>query len=150
VNSRKDCCMMAPKLVRMFVGALCAVVFLSALGMMAASTLLVTKPVWVLFGFEFVIAVATVLGILFAAGKFQEGQGLALACVAGTITVGSFLGWLGAQRHLATSHGDIPLNGWMLGRMGAAAVIALVGAWLVLSRNPRSKSYVLRSALTGG
>src|SRR6267142_2051810 len=93
-----------PKPVRLFVGVLCAVVCLSSLGMIVGAMILSPKPVWVLFGFEVVITVATVLGVLFAMGRFQDGQGLAMACVAGTIAVGSFLGWLGADRHLITSH----------------------------------------------
>jgi hypothetical protein len=136
--------------VRLFVGILCGVVLLSAVGMIVASLFLVDKPVWVVFGFETVIAIACALGILFALGRFQDGQGLALACVAGTIFVGSFLGWLGTQHHLTTSRGNIPLNTWLLGRVGAAAVLGFVGALLVLSRNPRSWSYVARAAVTGG
>jgi hypothetical protein len=142
--------MTVPQPVRLFVGILCAVVLLSALGMIVAALFLSSKPVWVLFGFEFAISVASVLGILFARGKFQEGQGLAMACVAGTIAVGSFLGWLGTQHHLTTARGDIPLNTWLLGRLAAAAALGAVGAMLVLSRNPRSWSYLLKSAITGG
>jgi hypothetical protein len=142
--------MLAPKPVRVLVGFLCAFVLVSSLGMMGASVFVAIKPVWVLFGFEVVIAVASVIGIMFAAGRYQDGQGLALACVSGTIAVGSMLGWLGAQHHLTTSGGDVSLNGWLLGRVGAALALGLVGALLVLSRNPRSWSYLLRSAITGG
>src|SRR5437899_6996502 len=115
--------MTVPQPVRLFVGVLCAAVLLSALGMMLAALFLSDKPVWVLFGFEVAISVASVLGILFARGKFQNGQGLAMACVAGTIVVGSFLGWLGTQHHLTTTRGDIPLNTWLLGRLAAAAAL---------------------------
>jgi hypothetical protein len=142
--------MTVPQPVRLFVGILCAMVLLSAAGMIFAALILSDKPVWVLFGFEVAIAVASVLGILFSRGRFQDGQGLAMACVAGTIGVGSFLGWLGTQHHLTTTHGDIPLNTWLLGRLGAAAALGAVGALLVLSRNPRSWSYLWKSALTGG
>jgi hypothetical protein len=142
---------MAPKPARVFVGAVCGLVLLSALGMIAASTLLVKDPVWVLFGFEIVIALGCVMGLLFAAGRFQDGQGLAMACVAGTIAVGSFLGWLGAAHHqIGTTRGDFSLNRLLLARAAAAVVLGVVGALLVLSRNPRSWSYVWKAALTGG
>ena len=45
-----------------------------ALGMIVASLLLGPKPVWVLFGFETVIAVAAPMGVLFALGRFQDGR----------------------------------------------------------------------------
>jgi len=141
---------MAPKSVRVFVGVLCAVVLLSCLGMIVAATALSDKPVWVLFGFEVVISIAMVLGMFFARGRYQDGQGLTMACVAGTIAVGSFLGWIGTRHHLTTSRGDISLNAWLMGRMGAAAALGVVGAMLVLARNPKSLRYVFRSAVTGG
>src|SRR5436189_5413138 len=98
---------LAFKPARVFVGAICGAVLLSALAMVVASTLLVATPVWVLFGFELVIAIACVTGLQFAAGKYQDGQGLAMACVAGTIAVGSFLGWLGSRHRITTSRGGI-------------------------------------------
>jgi hypothetical protein len=141
----------APKLVSLFVGIVCALVLLSSLGMIVASTVLVEPPVWVLFGFEVVVAIAMVLGILFARGKYQDGQGLALACVAGTIAVGSFLGWLGAQHHLTMrSGGVVSLTGWLMARLLAAAVLGGLASLLVLSRNPRSWSYMLKAAMAGG
>lgn len=141
---------MAPKPARVVVGAICALVLLSAIGMTLVSTILVKPPVWVLFGFEIVIASACVAGLQFAAGKYQDGQGLAMACVAGTIAVGSFLGWLGANHQVSTTHGDYSLNGLLLIRAGAAAALGVVGAVLVLSRNPRSWGYLWKAALTGG
>src|SRR3954465_10295691 len=118
--------------------------------MIVATTMISVKPIWLMFGFEIVIAVATVLGLQFALGRYQDGQGLALACVAGTIAVGSVLGWIGAQRHLTTSHGDISLNAWLLGRLAAALALGAVGAVFVLSRNQRSWWHLIKAALLGG
>src|SRR3954466_11027292 len=76
---------MPPKPVRVMVGTLCAVICLSAIAMAAAALLVSRSPVWFLFGFEVVIAITAPMGVLFAMGRFQDGQGLALLCIAGTI-----------------------------------------------------------------
>lgn len=103
------------------------------------------QPVWLLFGFEVVVGVAAVLGVLFGLGRFAEGPGLALACVSGTILMGSALGWLAANRQVA-GHSITPI----LGFRGAAALgLGLLGAVCVLSRNPKSWRIAAWGVATG-
>ena len=129
------------------VGVVSAAVLLSALG---GAVLALAQPAldpnlrasWALAGFEIVISVAAVLGILAALGKFTDGPALALACVAGTILVGSGLGWQGAGRQLM-GHPLLPLLG---ARVVAAMIIGGVAVWSVLERDRRSWKY----AIVGG
>lgn len=141
-----------PKLVMLTVALLSGAVGLSALAFGVASLLLGEKPYWMIFGFEIVTMVAAVIGVLFARGKFQEGQGMALACVAATFAVSAFLGWLSAQGQLQIKGSATPvgLDGWLAARVGAALVIGALGAYAVLSRSPRSRPYLLWAMLTGG
>lgn len=134
----------------MVVGVVSAAVALSALGLGLGAVFIAPKVVWVLLGFEVVTLVAAVLGLLFALGRFQDGQGLALACIAGTFFIAAVLGFVGAGRQLPTADGGIPLKGLLLGRIGAALLLGGVGAGLVLMRDRRSWGYLGRSAALGG
>ncbi len=120
---------------------LCSAVLLA--GLAAGAPLLARdqRPSWALFGFEAVVAVAAVLGVLMGRGRYSDGPGLGLACVAGTILVGSALGWAGAGKVLL----GVSLKPVLGGRALASLAIASVGAWCVLARNPRS----IRLALFG-
>jgi hypothetical protein len=123
----------------MLVCLICAAVLLSALGLATLSVagpLLVKdqRPSWALFGFEVVVAVAAVLGLLFGRGRYGDGPGMALACIAGTILAASGLGWAGAGRQLLS----VSLTPVLAGRILAAGTLAACGAWCVLSRHPRS------------
>jgi hypothetical protein len=138
-----------PKSVRLVIGVLCGVVALSALAFAGAALFAGPKVNRVLLGFESVTLAASILGVLFARGKFQDGQGLAMACVAGTVFVAAVLGYLGSKGNLVTNRGDVPLKMYLLARVGCACVLGVVGAGLVLSRNARSWSYLWKSAATG-
>lgn len=127
------------KWVRVLSLAVSGVVFLSALGLVVADAgigyiLPGQKPSWLLVGFEAVVAVAGFLGLMFGAGRFGEGPGLALACIAGTILMGSGLGWLSAAQQIG-GHSLTPLLGL---RVLAAGILGLLGAYCVLSRDPRA------------
>ncbi|MCX5689419.1 MAG: hypothetical protein NTV94_06470, partial [Planctomycetota bacterium] len=101
---------------------------------------------------EAVTIVAAVLGVLFGRGKFNQGHGLALASIAGTIGIAAFLGWLSVQGRLQVKGSEIPivLLPLLMGRMGVAALIGSFAAYLVLRRNPQSRRYMFTSAMTGG
>ena len=58
------------------------------------------KPAWFMLGFELVLVVGAVMGVLTGLGRFREGPAAAIACVAGVTLVASFLGYLGAGRQL--------------------------------------------------
>lgn len=145
-----DLMQMAPKLVRVVVGVLCAAVGLSALGLGLGAAFAGPKVVWVLLGFEVVTLVAALIGVAFALGRFQEAQGLALACVAGTFFVAAVLGYVGSGRQLPLAEGGIPLKGMLLARLAAAMVVGAAGAGLVLARDRRSWGYLIKSAALGG
>jgi len=108
--------------------------------MAIAVTMIAPRPVWIVFGFEAMAVVAGVFAILFARGKFQDGQGLTLASIAGTLVVGAALSQLGTPRGVTfTAHGaPISLLPWTLWRLAAGAIFALLGAFAVLRRNPAS------------
>src|SRR4051812_22602063 len=99
------------------------------------------KVSWVLAGFEGVVLVAAVLGILFGRGRFGEAPGLALACIAGTILVASVVGWQGAARSLM----GVSLTPLVAARAVAAATLGALAAYCVLSREPLA----LRRAFLG-
>jgi hypothetical protein len=97
---------------------------------------------WALFGFEVVVFVAGLLGILTGLNCFREGPGLALACIAGTIIVASGLGWQGSGRAVA----GIGLTPVLGARILISFALALLGVWVVLSRSRES----WRPAVVGG
>ena len=138
-----------PKLVSLVIGVLCAATALSALALAGGALFAGPRVNWVLFGFETVTVVAGVMGVLFARGRFQEAQGLALACVAGTVFVAAVLGFVGSSRQLVTHGGAISLKWLLLARLGVALLVGLTGAGLVLARNRRSWVYLGQSVAAG-
>jgi hypothetical protein len=138
-----------PKSVRLVIGVLCGAVALSALALAGAALFAGPKVNWVLLGFESVTLVSAILGLLFARGKFQDGQGLTMACVAGTVFVAAVLGYLGSKGNLVTNGGDVSLKFYLLARVGCACGLGVIGAGLVLSRNTRSWNYLWRSVAAG-
>ncbi|MBL9001529.1 MAG: hypothetical protein JNK25_10385 [Phycisphaerae bacterium] len=140
-----------PKLLMLTVALLCGAVGLSAAVFGIVSLLVGAKPFWMIFGFELVTIVASALGVIFARGRFQEGQGMALACIAASMAVAAFLAQLSVQGQLQLKDGStISLKGWLVARLGAALILGAIGAYAVLVRHPRSRGYVLRAVLTGG
>lgn len=100
------------------------------------------EPLWGWFGFEFVMLVASVFGVLLGLGKFREGPGIAAACIAGAWFVGTGMGRI--QAFPAPS--QVLTDPWFLARLGGAAIVAGAGAATVLSRNPGS----FRKVAAGG
>jgi hypothetical protein len=134
------------------VGVLCAAVLLSALATTGAAVFLAANTPWILIGFEAVVIVASIIGILFALGRVPEGQGLALLCVAGTFPFAAFCTWLSlAPTHELVLNPDKPgvsLSTWAVARGGAGALLALIAAYAVLRRQPMvSIGYLIRAAL---
>lgn len=144
-------CSPTPKWLNLTTMALCLLTAVSAAGMAIASVAIAEKPAWLVLGFEVVTIVACVLGVLFGRGRFNHAPGLALASIAGTIGVGAFLGWLSVQGRLQVKGSEFPivLMPLLMGRAGVAVLIGLFAGYLVLRRNPRSRRYLLTSAITG-
>lgn len=111
-----------------------SVVLLSNVGGAFFALRATPEPFWGWFGFELVMAVASIFGILLGLGRFRAGSGLAAACVAGAWFVGTGMGRL--QTHAAPS--AVLSDPWFLARLAAAAGVALAGAFTVLSRDGRS------------
>ena len=139
-----------PPRIRMLVAIICGCILLSALALAVAGVfqpLLArdAKPAWILVGFECVSIVAAVLGILFSRGMFRQGPGLALACIAGTILLGSGLGGFSAQWAI----GNQSIKILVAARAAAAVMIGLCGAACVLGRDPRGWPTFIKGLLYG-
>lgn len=100
------------------------------------------EPYWGWLGFEIVMAVSSVFGVLLGLGKFRAGPGITAACVAGAWFVGTGMGRL--QTHAAPS--QVLTDTWFLARLGAAAALAAAGGFAVLVRDRRS----FKKAIVGG
>ena len=138
-------------------GAVCALVGVSALAG-APLSLFAVKPLWYLLGFEIVVLIAAAYGLLIAMGKFSDGPGLALLCVAATFAAASFFGNQSATNRDGPSFNLMagPVLGYisknkehtidrliggvtlfLMLRLAAAGLIAVGAAWVVLQRRPR-------------
>lgn len=115
----------------LFVALLSGLVLLSAV-VGAGAAALHAPPIWFMLGFEVIIAVAGVFGVLTGLGRFLNGPALALVCVAGAVGAGSLLGFLAGRGNLA-----IDLWPFLMARGVAAAAILAMAGWAVLSRRPQ-------------
>lgn len=138
-----------PKPVRVLAGVLAAAVGVSAALTSVVAVAGAVRPIWLLFGFEVVNCIAAVLGIAFARGRFSDGQGLAMACVSGTIACSSFFGWLSVRGTLPLPAASVSLTPWLVARVAAGAVLGGIGAYAVLRRNPASIGLFARGAGAG-
>lgn len=123
-----------PRWISLLVTLLSGLIALWALVGAILSVALAPTPIWTLLGFEAVIAVAGGLGVFLGLGKYREAPALAIACVAGTILVGSFLGYRGS----AGAIGSLSLKPWIMGRLAIGLTLALLAALTVLVRNRQS------------
>lgn len=136
-----------PGFVRKLAGTICGVLLLSAAAGVIASLVANERPALALFGFEIVTAVASVLGLLFARGRYTDAPGLALASVGGTVFVASVLGFIGVGPE--GELGGVGMRPFLLARVAAAAGIGLLGAHCVLMRHPKGWPTAIRAALLG-
>jgi len=135
-----------PTGLRAAIAVLSALVLASAIATLGASWFVAGRPPWALLGFEFLTMMGGAFGLATAAGKFRDGPGLALACVAGTVLAASIFGYLGTTGQI----GDWKLHGWLIGRASVAGLIGLLGAWVVLRRTPGAWTLALRGAVYTG
>jgi len=137
-----------PRSVRTVVVVACGLILLTSLPLAVIAGLLPQirsdeKPALALMGFEIVVAVAAVLGVLWgrpSRGAPDLGPALGLACIAGTILAASALGWQGANRNLA-GHSLTPL---LIFRAAFALGMLAMAGLLVLGRDRRSWPMALR------
>jgi hypothetical protein len=135
-----------PRFIRLFAAVVSGVVLASAALGMVAALVANDRPALTLLGFELVIAVSCVFGVLLGGGRYRQAPGLALACVAGTVFAGSVLGFYSLSPPVL---GGVGLKPLLAARALAAGLIAGAGAWCVLSRHPRSWRLAAQGVLLG-
>lgn len=114
-----------PALVRGLTGLLCGLTLLSALlGAYWGLAGLWPRVAWPLVGFEMVTILACVFGLLVSRGKFADGPGLTILCIAGLIMTSGVLAWLGANK----VHAGVNLKPFMLARLGVAGILYTLAA----------------------
>jgi len=120
-------------LFRVLIAIACAATALSALAVAGAAV--ASQPTsWYLVGFELVILMSGVIGVMSATGRFPGGPSITLLCIAGAVAVGSLLGYVGAGKILM----GWSLRPLLLARMADAAFLAAASGAIVLARQPRS------------
>jgi hypothetical protein len=103
-----------------------------ALGGLAAA-LLTPSGAWFTAGFESILFLAA-LATLLVALRRHPGLAMALACTAGTLIVGSGLGYVAAGGELLGT----AMRPWLLARLGWAVILGTLAAIVLLSRDPRA------------
>lgn len=119
------------------------VLLVSALGGFAAAWRIPPKPGWAMMGFEFVIAVSGAFGILLARGKLPAVPALTLACIAGSVFVGSVLGYFGVQKKL----GEHSLTSLLLGRVGLAAIYGSLAVGIAIGPSRDARRLLVRAVV---
>lgn len=121
---------------------------LSALGMAAAAFVLIAQPIWLFFGFEIVVFVSAVLGVLLARSGKSEGPGLAIASVGVCWFVATVLGGVAAQKAIAATNVAVPtwFSAVLLGRLALSGLVLLMAVLHVWSRSKRSWVFAFRAA----
>ena len=140
-----------PALIRHAAMFVCIVLFLSAIaGALGAG--LVSRwdpnqpPIWTMVGLEVIIALAAVMGILTARGRYAHGPAMAWTIIAGATLLGSVLGYQAAVGNLAGFRLTSPL----LGRASIALTLLILASLTVLLRDPRSIPLAAKGLLLAG
>ncbi len=113
------------------------------------------QPYWMVVGFEVVALGASAFALLIARGRFRDGPGMALLCVAGALFVAGVLGYYstkstpGAPAQLLLHGRAVAMKPWALLHTATAGILALLAAYEVLRRNTRSMYYLARAAMSG-
>lgn len=90
----------------------------SALGLGALAMIAAQKPAWMLVGFEVVTLAASLILIVFGAGRIKPaGADMALACIAGTVLVSAGLGYVSVR-------GVVGMPGGIVGELRILPVTA--------------------------
>lgn len=112
--------------------ALSAIALLSAL---AFAVVALRGEHYFMLASEGLILMAGVFGVLAGLGRFATGPALAATCVAGSIFTGAVIGGFETQA-LPRFAGETPANAAAASRIALAALIAAVGALMIISRTP--------------
>lgn len=140
-----------PAVIRHAAMAVCVVLLLSAIvGALGAG--LVSRwdpnqpPIWTMVGLEVIIALAAVMGILTARGRYANGPAMAWTIVAGATLLGSVLGYQAAVGNLAGFRLANPL----LARASIALTLLVLASLTVLLRDSRSIPLAAKGLLLAG
>lgn len=130
----------APKPIRMLVIATSIVLAISTLPGLFLAINTFGGFAWGWFGFELVSLLAASFGVLIGLGKFRDGLGLALACIAGTVLVALVFGtYVDAKTKIADNITYSPwVNRMLLIRMLVVLSYAFSASVAVFARNPKS------------
>lgn len=101
-----------------------------------------SPPYYFSIGFELLALLAGVFAVLIGRGRFANGPGLALLCVAGVVVVATAVTY-STPRAVPLYDTRMLRDPLTLGRMGLAAAAAAIGALIVLSRRPRESIRLL-------
>ncbi len=134
-----------PKGLVVAAGGLFALLAVSGLGGLLASVALASKPAWTLFGFEAVVTVSAIVGLLYTRSGCRSGSALGLAAVGGTIGAASLLGYLGVQGSLGTLS-LMPFVGVRCLAAGGVLGLALIAA---MRGNRRSWTTLFKGVVAG-
>lgn len=135
-----------PRLIRGLTGLLCGLTLLSALaGAYWGLAGLWPRVAWPLVGFEIVTIVACAFGLLVARGRFADGVGLTILCIAGLIMTAGVLAWLGANK----VHAGVNLKPFMLARLGAAGILYALAAMSEVWYSPAAAKTLVKSIAYG-
>src|SRR6185295_13403195 len=128
-----------PRVIRTAVGIVSAAFALSAMLMAPLALFVAPDTILPLGGFEIVVVVAGLLGIIWSRGRFLDAPSLALLCIAASVAVASILGYVGATGKIDLGvRGTISLRPWLFGRLGASLLLCAIAAGLALARDRRS------------
>lgn len=140
-----------PKSILGLIGVLSGVLAVSAAGMALASVAFTPHAVWVVFGLELIMCLAGVLGALFSRGAYQEGQGMTLLCVGGTVLLGGFLSYLstlGPGGIVFRAGGSaVSMTPWFAFRLAIAVSFLALASYAVLRRSRESMVFFRRGLI---
>jgi hypothetical protein len=104
--------------------AISALLGASAIGLGVAAG---AESAWFVLGFEAVVLVSAVIGLLFGRGRFPDAPAMTLALIAGAVALCTGLGYLstGAAGYQL---GPIPMTLVLAGRLAVAGLLALGAA----------------------
>lgn len=98
--------------------------------------------------FEILVLAAAAFGILSGLGKFTQGWGLSLACVAGTVLVCGVFAFLEVRANFGSEPGVAPLiKPYLAFRLAIAAGLGLAASYAIFSRNRACWSALIKGIL---
>jgi hypothetical protein len=130
---------------RVIVGVVSLALLVSGVGGAVMGGVIPPKPAWSVMGFEAIIAMSAIFGLLLGAGRLRDTPALTVLCVAGAALAGGVLEYLSARASM--SH--LPLKAWLAGRLLAAIVLGACSVALVLGRHGRAWGALVRAVAWG-